>query len=207
MELAQYLKTRPWAYHLTARQNIDAIREQGALLSADRLARLPAEKEALTVRRTRQIQMEAALIRDQLPLQKGHIEFESKFTFELFLGLLNSLVFFWPGGASGAGPIPAGMNHFKRYQHESPVILRTCSAALIAENTHEPLFCAYNSGAPRTYQGIKSPRGPNTFVPIKAFPRNASEVVELVFSGIAILPATTEMADSLDGPWVPLFKV
>lgn len=205
MNFSSYLKSRPWSYHLTASQNLKGIRQRGALLSASNLAVLPSEKAALTVRRVGHIQMEAALIRDQNPLRLNHIEFEPGFGFDQLLALLNSLVFFWPGPeAREKGPIPAGKNHFLRYQSESPVILRALTSDLIAENAHEALVCRYNSGAPRTAFGRKSPRGPQMFRPIPDFSGKPDEVKELAFSGIARLPVSTETSDSFCGSWKPL---
>lgn len=208
MKLDRFLTFRPYAYHLTARQNIRGIRQQGALLSASQIAKRPSEKSALTARRTGSISMEAAHIRDQRPLHRGNVEFAPGFTFEQLLALLNSLVYFWPGPqVEEKGPIAYGWRHFGRYQAESPVILRTRTADLIAENAHEVLVCPYNSGSPRCSHGRKSPRGPQTFRPIADFPGAPSKVVEIAFSETARLPASTEMGDKPAGPWVSLFRV
>ncbi len=208
MDVDWFLTIRPYAYHLTDRQNIRIIRKQGALLSASKLAKRPSEKAALTARRTGSILMEEVHIRDQRPLHRGNVEFAPGFTFEQLLELLNSLVFFWPGPRDEAkGPIDYGWRHFGRYQAESPVILRTRTADLIAENAHEALVCPYNSGSPRCSYGRKSPRGPQTFRPIANFAGTPSKVVEIAFSETARLPSSTEMGDEPVGPWGSLFRV
>ena len=205
MDLDRYLTVRPWAYHLTARQNIAGIRQQATLLSVSKLARRPSERAALTERRTGAISMKAAHVRDQRPLHRGNIELAPDFSFEQLLVLLNSLVFFWPGPRfEEKGPIDYGWRHFGRYKSESPVILRARTSDLLAENAHEALVCPYNSGSPRCSHGRKSPRGPQTFRPIADFPGTPSKVVEIAFKDKARLPASVEMGDTPSGPWVPL---
>ena len=69
MDLDRYMTVRPWVYHLTARQNLEGIRKQGALHSAARLAKSQPEKAALAERRT------GCLFRRKrppIPTQAGH---------------------------------------------------------------------------------------------------------------------------------------
>jgi len=204
MELERFLTLRPWAYHLTDRRNVEGIRHQGALFAASCLAKLPAEKAALKSRRNSHLLTEAAVIRDQRPLIRGHIEFAPGFEFEQLLAQLNSLVFFWPGSENG--PVRGGCRHFNRYQSENPAVLRVPTRALLSENKQNALVCRYNSGSPRTVNRQKSPRGPETFLPVSDFAGNPSAVVELVLEMSARLPASAELGDFPSGPWVPLFS-
>ena len=75
---------------------------------------------------------------------------------------------------------------------------------LIANPNHIPFFCRYNSGAPRTSRGRKSPRGPETFTLAPRWSAPASRVAEVSFVGTVILPATTEFWDEEAGGWKPL---
>ena len=63
---------------------------------------------------------------------------------------------------------------------------------LIFANAELPLFCPFNSGAPRMQSGQRVPRGPDLFTPAGRFSRRASDVVELVFEGSVVLPETTQ---------------
>ena len=205
MDLEHFLTVRPYAYHLTARRNIRGICHHRALLSASNLANGPSEKATLAERRVGCVEFGSAHIRDQKPLYRGNIEFALGFRFEQLLDLLNSLVFFWPGPRlEEKGPIDYGWRHFGRYKSESPIMLRVPTSDLVSENGQQALVCRYNSGSPRCSHGRKSPRGPETFLPVDQFPETASKVVEVVFKGKARLPATTEKGDTPSGPWFPL---
>lgn len=144
------------------------------------------------------------MLRDQKLLRSGNIELTGGFTFEDFVEALNARVFFWSG--KDDGPIPSGKRHFARYKSESPVMLRCRFQTLLSANsTTEPLFCPYNSGAPRTVNGKKSPRGPNTFSKACDFPRIPSKVVEVTFVKKLFLPQDTELGHGPAGPWQLFF--
>jgi hypothetical protein len=109
-------------------------------------------------------------------------------------------IFFWPGGVQG--PIQSGLNHFKRYAAEDLAVLRIRSDEVFrTDAAPEPLFCHFNSGAPRVVNGRRSPRGADTYVPANCFNGSAGEVVEVVFCGAMLLPRSTEVAPSYAGPW------
>jgi hypothetical protein len=112
-------------------------------------------------------------------------------------------VFFWPGWSRG--PVSSGMNHFERYRSERPVVLRVATGELFEANRRgEPLFCKYNSGAPRCSMGNGSPRGPTVFLNAAQFDASPSSVVEVTFRSAVILPPSVQAAGSLNGPWEPL---
>ena len=140
------------------------------------------------------------IVRDQAPLHAGHIEFAPGFSYDDLVALLNGLVFFWPG--NDAGPIREGQNHFKRYAAEQPVILRIRTEDLIASaGWGRVRGCKYNSGAPRTTNGRRSPRGPDTFFPLGGFNGTRSSVKEIVVEGGVDLPSLVEIATQPSGPF------
>jgi hypothetical protein len=142
-------------------------------------------------------------IRDQDPLHAGNITFSDDWTLEDLVEYLNHHVFFWPGWQHS--PIQSGLNHFARYSKECPIILRAKATDLFTANiATEPLFCRYNSGAPRCIDGYGSPRGPETFLPAAQFHFPPGRVVEVTFRSAVRLPPSCQAAVSLQGPWTPL---
>jgi hypothetical protein len=120
------------------------------------------------------------------------------------LAHIDAHVFFWPGTAKG--PVASGQNHFKRYEKEHPLLLRVPTQSLLAVNPDVTLlFCPFNSGAPRTVGGRKSPRGPGTFLPAHQFQKPPSGVVEVVVNGPVRLPRDAAKAHKYNGSWTVLF--
>lgn len=206
MDLGAYENTRPFAYHLTARSNLDRIRAHRRLESALRLMRAAGVADATTRRRASlelAVGEDHVLVRDQQPLVEGNIEFDPGWDIARLVENLNSFVYFWPGTAEG--PVRYGWNHYARYSgaREEVVVLRVPTARLLATNA-SPLFSSCNSGAPRMSGGKRCRRGGQTFVPAGAFALRPSRVVELVFEGRVELPAETACAGSPAGPWAAL---
>ena len=196
MDVNRYSKIRPYLYHLTDRLNLDQIRESKVLFCAAELMKRAGCSDLLRTRRQdhESIEVNGSTIslRDQKPLLSGNMELTGEFTFEDFVEALNARVFFWPG--TDSGPIRQGENHFARYQCERPALLRCGFQSLVSANPSvEPLFCPYNSGAPRTVNRKKSPRGPNTFLKACDFQRTSCKVVEVTFIGGIVLPPDTEI--------------
>lgn len=207
MDLDRYVALRPVSYHTTSADNLPLVRATGALICAERLlAHMPAGR--LSERRKHHwsghLDERTVVVRDQEPLHAGSIAFEPGWDIARLVRRLNQLVYFWPGTARG--PIDYGERHHARYrERERLVTLRVGTRALLDTNPSRPLFSRYNSGAPRVTAGRKSPRGAATFLHAAAFPGRPSEVVELVFEERVALPmSATEIAESLDGPWLPL---
>lgn len=137
-------------------------------------------------------------------MHAGNIEFEGGWVLEDLVEDLNRRVFFWSGWERG--PIRHGANHFERYRAERPAILRVRFGSLREHNPGStPLFCKFNSGAPRRYQGRPSPRGPRTFLPAHDCPYTPGSVVEVTFLENVKLPPDTEVSDRPDGGWQPLY--
>jgi len=156
LDLKRFGTIRPCLFHLTARDNVSAIRASGIIECTSTLFRRGRFDELLRVRRdstqTIEIDSQMILIRDQKPLHAGAIAFEPGWDVPRFVQHVNEHVFFWPG--SFTGPINAGMNHYQRYAHEEPALIRVRWCSLLNANPDsEPLFSKFNSGAPRVVKG------------------------------------------------------
>jgi hypothetical protein len=207
LDVSTFGKVRPFIFHLTDRQNLRRIKAMSVLESSERLLSRAGRSDWLRSRRVgpRSITIdgESVLLRDQDPLQQGAIAFEAGWDLERFIGHVNRHVFFWPGSA--AGPIDAGRNHFERYAPKQPLLLRVGLYQLIVANPKsEPLFCRFNSGAPRVVGGRRSPRGASTYQRPDDFVGTPSVVVEVLFEDQVVLPASTQIGTSYDGPWLTL---
>lgn len=145
-------------------------------------------------------------VRDQEPLCRGNLELDSDLTFEDFVEKINGLVFFRPGGQDG--PFQPGHRHFRRYRCEKPALIRVCTQALFhANRCATPLFCRYNSGAPRCSKGKTSPRGTRTFLDADSFPDTLGKVIETTFPDSVVLPEdATEIGRTPEGSWKPFFS-
>lgn len=146
---------------------------------------------------------EKICIRDQAPLYEGNVALNDGWSFSGLILSLNSRVFFWPGDS--LKPIQYGLNHFARYAHESPAIIRIPTADILELNgTVRLQLCKYNSGAPRCNYGIGSPRGPSTFVAPENCDFSAGVVREVTFLDFALLPKSTSVSDVSLTNWRPL---
>ena len=210
ISLARLAALRPYAYHTTTGINFSAIRHWRRLRSArDLLLGTPYEY-LLADRRTKTqsviIEGVRVQIRDQRPLQKGHIRFEPDFTFADLLAELNSRVFFWPGTANR--PFESGVAHFRRYAAIGDAVVLRCSLnELLAFEGEERLYVATcNSGAPRSNPRTgPSVRGPSTYRRLADEESSVSAIKELSFRASVALPDSTEWAPSFKGPWVPVW--
>ena len=164
--LDRFIELRPFLFHLTATDNLNRIVEVRVLQPAKELLAIGGWSTPQTAPRRAhkpvEIDGHTVWIRDQRPLHAGHIAFDEGWDLPRFLSHVDAHVFFWPG--TELGPIKAGLNHFDTYAHERPALLRVSTRDLFAANPGlEPLFSRYNSGAPRTVNGRKSPRGSRTY--------------------------------------------
>jgi hypothetical protein len=203
MDLQEFIRKRPYLYHLTERRNLDLIVSAGSLYSTVELIGMSdaADKsDFLTTRRashaTVSINGRIVYIRDQQPLTKALDRcLTDGWKREQFIRFLNDRVFFWPTEKR------LGL-HFERYQDESPVILRLPTAAVIQQNKN-PLFTHLNSGATRCipkYRGAP-PRGKDTFRSAKRYDKTVGSVAEVTFLKNCFLPEDVEIANSPDGRW------
>ena len=128
---------------------------------------------------------------------------EFGFALPQFIELLNARVYFWPGNSERLREY--GMNHYKRYAHENPVLLRVSTQQLIeAPDNPSVEFCKYNSGSPRCSHGQRIPRGRATFASETTAGFSAGEVVEVTFAGRVHLPDTFEVGTIVEECWKPL---
>ncbi len=205
--LAEYERKRPYLYHHTARQNLQRLRHLLRLDCAAILLDAGGLSHLLKVKRRGPTEVQVGRyrvqIRDQDPLYEGNMSLQGGWSFADLIHHLNQHVFFWSG--TETGPVTYGQRHFGRYRDETPVFLRATFAELLSLNpAAEPLFCKYNSGAPRCSKGKGSPRGPETFATASQTTFNLGSVVEVAFRNAVMLPATTQCADKLNGRWSPL---
>jgi hypothetical protein len=202
-----YATVQPYLYHLTHRDNLNALRDMGCLLPAATLMERAGRHKLIRVPRRGPISLSVdgrtIVLRDQAPLHKGNMRLPRGYSFEDFVESLNRRIFFWPGG--GDGPIDYGQRHFHHYAHERPILLRIHFQSLVDSNpSAEPRFCRYNSGSPRCSYGKRSPRGPETFVAADHFTERPKRVVEVTFASQIVLPSTSQFASATSGPWKSL---
>ena len=205
LDANRLVRYRPWLYHLTDVRNLVGIRQEWTLKSAAAVFAEAGEPDQVRVRRPTHRVVVAkegeVYVRDQAPLHEGNIALAEGFSYSDLIELINSFVFFWPGDHQG--PSAYGRRHFARYRHEGPVILRIRTRDLIDSGAAVHL-CRYNSGAPRCSQGRGSPRGPDTFAPIRDFAEGVASIVEVVVPQRLSLPGTVEIAESPSGPFTLL---
>lgn len=204
--IEDYLRVRPYLYHLTHRRNLKHIRAMGRLFSASVLMEGSGKADLMRTPRRGPHPVTFAgreiVIRDQDYLYEGKMGLPKGYTFPDFVAHLNKRLFFWPGGEKH--PVPSGIRHFERYANEKPVILRIDCKALLAKNSNViPLFCRFNSGSPRCSppDGRKSTRGPDTFRSAAEFNEPPGRVVEVTFETEIVLPPGSEIASHPKGPW------
>jgi hypothetical protein len=202
--LSEFCAEFPYVYHLTAQGNIRRIARTRCLESTAALLSRAGRPNLLRDHRDGPTPIpldgETVVLRDQDPLQKGHIEFHGGWGLADLVEHLNRRVFFWPGTEHGESDY--GRRHLGRYFHEEPAIIRIRLADLLAANTgNPPLFSSCNSGSPRTVNKKKAPRGPDTFLPHDSFPGRPRSVVEVTLVGSVHLPASTEVRSLTFTPW------
>jgi len=193
---------RPFAYHVTASENLPLLRRHRRVYSAAELMKLANRPDLLRERREAHVALslknDAILLKDQRPLIEKNTELAEEWDFGDFVEYLNGHAFFWPGTATRI--IGPGQRLLEHYAPEGPAILRVPTRWLFDANPSiTPLYCAFNSGAPRQQNGKRVRRGPDLFMPADRFSRRASEVVELGFAAGVALPSDTEFLK--DGAW------
>ncbi len=203
------IRLRPCAYHVCSHRNLPSIRAAGRLLTASHLLRScslqPGEKRIGSVS-LRGAHGEVVL-RDHRPFALGAVDFEAGWGAKDYIAEhLDGRVFFWPGFEDR--PIARGRKHFGRYSKiEKLAVLRITTRDLIQHNESVPMeVTKCNSGSARMQKGQKVRRGPSTFQRLDAAPWRASQVVELTFQDSVVLPAGTQLALSIEGPWVSLWS-
>jgi hypothetical protein len=199
ISIDRFVELRPFLYHVTARENRAALVRERSIWPAAELMRRAGRSDLLRWRRPDSVSLrigsEQIVIKDQRPLVEANLSLDGSWGLADFVEYLNQHVFFWPGRADG--PIAHGQRLLDRYDASSPLVLRIPTADLLRVNRDcEPLFCPFNSGAPRQNQGKRARRGPQLFTPAARFTRRESEVIELAFRGGVVLPGSTEVHTS-----------
>jgi hypothetical protein len=194
INIQEFVRLRPFVYHISARENVSFLRASGTLWTTLNLLEAAGRPELANDRRVDYVALQLPLglvvLKDQKPLIEANTALPDDWCFADFVRYLNSMTYFWPGSA--AGPIGRGRRLLQHYELDGPLVLRVPTSDLLQANASlTPLFSPFNSGAPRYHSGQKARRGPDTFSPHNQFPRRTGEVVELAFAGNITLPKTT----------------
>jgi hypothetical protein len=202
----EFVVLRPFVYHVTDRTNVRRLQKLRCVQPAAEMLRLARQENLIRQRRMKAIQIvvngDTVLLKDQVPLIFANAKLPADWSEEDFIAHLNEHVYFWPGGLDK--PVKSGARFHNHYLGEQPAVLRVPTADLLTANDGRvPLFCPFNSGAPRKQTGAAVPRGPDLFQPSAEFARTAGKVIELVFRCTVQLPATTELS-LLPGIWTIL---
>lgn len=203
MTIEHFLKLRPYLYHLTHQNNVPIILESGRLESTVRLTervQLADRDNFCRQRRGENVTIQndtlSVVIRDQAQIIEDVLRrsLEPNCTYEQFIELLNSKVFFWPTQHDV-------IKHYGTYQAERPRVLRFNTSEVLALN-QAPKFCKLNSGAPRchpAYRPNAAPRGLNTFQLAANYGYAPSTVREVTFEHVVLLPETYWIAENPAG--------
>jgi hypothetical protein len=206
LRLHNFIEHRSFLYHVTAHKNLPFLRTRTRLLCTHNLLAEAGRAGETRVHRSESVGLSignsVVIVRDQIPLRAANIEFPRDFYLEDLVEHLNIHVFLWPG--TDDGPCKSGQRYLKRYCGEQPALIRLPTVSVMSTDA-EPLFCRYNSGAPRWAHGRPSPRDPTKlFQTAINFRGTSSNVVEVVFRDYLTLPPMTEL-QTADGTWTPLF--
>ena len=196
IDLQRFIELRPYLYHVTARENGSLLAREMILEPAAELMRRAGRPDLIRWRRPDPVLLriddDEVILKDQRPLIEANLSLDGSWELEDFVEYLNQHVFFWPGRSDG--PISHGVRLLGRYDATAPLVLRVPTRDVIDANIgFEPLFCPYNSGAPRQQGGRRARRGPHLFAPAERFHRRESEVVELAYRNRVALPDSAEV--------------
>jgi len=195
MELQKFIGSRKYLYHLTDKVNLKSILSDYTLKSTTELIKASTIEKKTAFLRTRRLKHcpitingFEIVIRDQYPLNPviAMKNMTEGWMFEDFVYHLNSRVFFWPTEKDLK-------SHYKRYENDNefPMVLRFETKEVAALNKSEPLFCKYNSGAPRCHNSFKkgaAPRGKNSFLNAIDYPDPIGSVREVTYLSSCTLP-------------------
>ena len=204
INLERYVKLRPYSYHVTDAENLASLISTARIDTAAEIMRAAGRSDLLRWRRTEAIKLVVnglnVTLKDQKPLIERTMDLESG-DFGDFVEFLNSHVFFWPGTSNG--PVQSGVRLHGHYESEGPMLLRIPTRDLFEENSDlEPLFCPFNSGAPRQQHGQRVRRGAHLFSDAASFGRTEGQVIELAFRSSIHIPRTAEYLEQ--GAWARL---
>jgi hypothetical protein len=205
MDIQDFIKKRPYLYHLTDRSNLPLILKAKELWSTTAIVTsfLP-KKDAYTFLREKREKHTTIFdgklnykIRDQKPILMTVLERSlSEGNAGDFIELLNKRVFWWP-------TLSRLNRHYNTYANEKPVILRVKTDEIFEINDNIE-FCHLNSGATRChpkYQGNAPTRGKNSFLSIENYNKDIASVAEVTFVGTCKLPQNVWVGSQPDGKW------
>jgi hypothetical protein len=105
--LSNFAVKRPYLFHLTARANLDVMRQRSAILPASSLFGEAGQSTWLREKRRHHVDIAIGelkiKVRDQAPLHAGNMKLSGGWNFADFIAHLNARVFFWPGKPDAAG--------------------------------------------------------------------------------------------------------
>jgi hypothetical protein len=208
MELQKFIDSRKYLYHLTDQVNLKSILNDYTLKSTKELVKASHIEKKTAFLRTRRlnhcpikINGFDIMIRDQYPLNPviAMKNMTKGWVFENFVYHLNSRVFFWPTKKDLK-------SHYKRYENDNefPMVLRFETKEVVALNKSKPLFCKYNSGAPRCHNSFKkgaAPRGKNSFLPAIDYPDSIGSVREVTYLSSCTLPKNIYISSHPNKPF------
>lgn len=183
-------------YHGTAQENLESIRSTRVLTCPAVIAPSlrAARKRLERVKHGEHV----IVLRDQSALRPGQMELS--LSLEDFVAELNRRVFFWPGDRDQPNSYGCNFSAAYRRRGENVVSLRVDFLELLTANPGaSPYFCRFNSGAPRTSAGKRSPRGPDTFQTADEWQGPPWRVAEVSFFSKVVLPDTAEVWDDAAG--------
>jgi len=100
-KLEEFIRRRPFLYHLTTQSNIASIKSAGELYSATTLIQSAGRERSLRTKRAISVRLTVnglvITLRDQEPLHAGNIQLQHGWTFGDIDEMLNNHVYFWPG--------------------------------------------------------------------------------------------------------------
>ena len=204
--LSEFTRLRPFAYHVTNRQNAPALQRSRHIRTTYSLLQSANRLDLLRQRRSDYVTLTTpdgiVVLKDQKPLIQANTALADGWDFGSYVAFLNGFTFFWPG--TDLAPIGPGRRLLGHYESDGPLVLRMPTADLLSANRDAtPEFCAFNSGAPRYNDGKPASRGADLFTSARDFPRRASEVVELAFRTDVTLPTSTAFRTA--GGWSDFF--
>jgi cupin 2 domain-containing protein len=196
-----------YLYHLTYVSSLARIRRNMRLDSAAKMINDARRDDLLQERRTGLqrlvIEEDEIILTDQRPLHAANVSFEGGWSLGNLVEAINRRVFFWRGDKKGL--LERDRNHFETYQNDGVhlAFLRMPFGDMVnANRNNHPEFCQYNSGGPRSSNGEKSPRGPNTFVRAPQADFSIGDIREVVFNESVNLPDSTQISfNAWNGPW------
>lgn len=206
MEINNFIKKRPYLFHLTSKDNIKNIISTKKLYSTKCIVETTECPEPNKILKEKRMEHKIIkhndityMLRDQKPISEKLLKgcLEEGMTFEQYYEMLNERVFWWP-------TIDRLTRHYSRYESEKPKIIRVSTESVYKLNKSKIEFSHLNSGALRAnpYLKGKSPkRGYNTFVIPSKFNYSTSKVAEVTFLWDCLLPDEIYISNSPNGNW------